>query len=361
MVNYIVRRLLQLPLILFGVTVLVFAMLSLLSPYERLGLYLPDRPERGNIQGMIELYGLDDPIPVQYARWLLGDDYLGLYPEGAEKANASRGVLRGDLGFSFIGHQPVADAIGQYFPATLELTLWTIIPLLGVGIQLGVWSAVNHDKFVDHVLRIFAIVGWSFPTYVFGLLVLMIFYAQLDWFPAGRLSEWATRVVLDPNQFNAVTGMYSFDALLNGRLDIFWDSLRHLILPVITLSYLWWAQILRVTRSSMLEALRQDYVTTARAKGLPERVVIQRHVQRNAMIPVATIGGLIIIGLMSGVVITETVFNIRGLGYFFADSALHLDVISVLGFTLFYSALVVLGNLAADITYAFLDPRVRYT
>jgi peptide/nickel transport system permease protein len=342
MLTYITRRLLQLPIIVFGVTVLIFGMLMLLTPYERLGLYLPDRPERGDIDELVELYGLDDPIYVQYGRWLSD-------------------VAHGDLGFSYRGHQPVADALKQFFPATLELTLWSVIPVLAIGIQLGVWSAINHEKVVDHVLRVFSIVGWSFPTYVFGLLVLMIFYAKLDWFPAGRLSEWALRVVQDPATFTQYTRMYTVDALVNGRLDIFWDAMRHLILPVITLSYLWWAQILRVTRSSMLEALRQDYVTTARAKGLPERLVINRHVKRNALIPVATIGGLVVIGLMSGVVITETVFNFRGLGYFFADAALHLDVISVLGFTLFYSVLVVLGNLAADILYAFLDPRVRYT
>jgi peptide/nickel transport system permease protein len=343
MITYIVRRLLQLPIILFGVTVLIFLMLMLLTPYERLGLYLPDRPERAvDIDALVEHYGLNDPMPVQYVRWL------------------SR-TLHGDLGFSFRGHQPVIDALAQYFPGTLELTLWAAPSVILVGIQLGVWSAVNHEKAIDHILRVFSITGWSFPTYVFGLLVLMIFYARLQWFPAGRLSEWALRTTQNPLLFTQYTRMNSIDALINGRFDIFVDAMRHLILPVITLSYLSWSQLLRVTRSSMLEALRQDYVTTARAKGLPERVVINKHVKRNALIPVATISGLTIIALMSGVVITETVFNIHGLGWFFADSALNLDVISVLGFTLFYSTLVVLGNLAADILYAFLDPRVRYT
>lgn len=338
---YIIRRLLQLPIILFGVSILIFAMLMLVSPYERLFLYVPDRPERADIDRLVEAYGLNDPIPVQYTKWL-------------------GNVFQGDLGFSHVTHQPVDQAILQYLPASLELALWAVIPVLGIGIQLGVWAAVNHEKLVDHVLRIFAIVGWSFPTYVFGLLMLMIFYAKLDWFPAGRLSEWAVRVVQSADYIQ-YTGMYTLDSVLNRRFDIFLDAIRHLVLPVLTLSYLWWAQILRVTRSSMLEALRQDYVTTARAKGLPERVVINKHVRRNAMIPVATIGSLVVVGLMSGVVITETVFNIRGLGSFFAESALNLDIASVLGFTLFYSTLVVVGNLVADILYAFLDPRVRYT
>lgn len=342
MLAYIARRLLQLPIILFGVTVLIFSMMMLLTPYERLALYVADTPERGaTTDRLVELYGLNDPVPVQYWHWLSK-------------------VLHGDLGFSFRGHQPVTEALLRFLPVTLELTLWSVVPIILIGVQLGVWSAVNQDKLVDHATRVFSIVGWSFPTYVFGLMALMIFYAKLDWFPAGRLSEWATREVMAAG-FAQYTNMNTIDALLNGRFDVFLDALRHLILPVITLSYLSWALILRVTRSSMLEALRQDYVTTARAKGLPEPVVINRHVKPNALIPVTTIGGLTIISLMSGVVITETVFNLRGLGWFFADAALHLDVISVMGFTLFNAVLVVVGNLVTDILYAFLDPRVRYT
>ena len=342
MLNYIVRRLLQLPIILFGVTLLIFAMLMLVTPYERLALYLADQPERtSDVNALVNLYGLDDPLPVQYARWM-------------------GRVLQGDLGFSYRGHQPVVQALLQHLPPTVELALWSVIPIMVVGIRLGVLAAVNQNKPVDHAVRIFSIVGWSFPIYVFGLMALMIFYAKLDWFPAGRLSEWALRVVEAPGYLQ-ITRMNTFDSLINGRFDIFLDALRHLVLPVISLSYLSWALILRVTRSSMLEALRQDYVTTARAKGLPESVVINKHVRKNAMIPVATIGGLTIIGLMGGVVITETVFNLHGLGWFFADSALHLDVVSVLGFTLFNAVLVVLGNLGADILYAYLDPRVRYS
>jgi peptide/nickel transport system permease protein len=342
MLNYIIRRLLQLPIILFGVTLLIFAMLMLVTPYERLALYLADQPERtSDVNALVNLYGLNDPLPVQYARWM-------------------GRVLQGDLGFSYRGHQPVAQALLQHLPPTVELALWSVIPIMVVGIRLGVLAAVNQNKPVDHAVRIFSIVGWSFPIYVFGLMALMIFYAKLDWFPAGRLSEWALRAVEAPGYLQ-ITRMNTFDSLINGRFDIFLDALRHLVLPIISLSYLSWALILRVTRSSMLEALRQDYVTTARAKGLPESVVINKHVRKNAMIPVATIGGLTIIGLMGGVVITETVFNLHGLGWFFADSALHLDVVSVLGFTLFNAVLVVLGNLGADILYAYLDPRVRYS
>jgi ABC-type dipeptide/oligopeptide/nickel transport system permease component len=340
MIAYVVRRLMILPIILFGVTLLIFGMMSFLEPAQRASLYVQAIPKgAGELDEIIEKYGLDDPMYVQYFRWL-------------------KGVLRGDLGFSRTGKAPVLATIKRYIPASFELAIWAAVPLLWVGIQLGVISALHHNKLIDQVMRVFAIVGWSFPTFVFGLLVLMIFYAKLQWFPAGRLSGWASEVVLS-GEFTRFTGMNTVDALLNLRLDIFWDALRHLILPVITLSYVSWALILRVTRSSMLEVLRADYVTTARSKGLKEGLVIDKHAKPNALIPVATVGGIVMIGLMSGVVITETVFNYRGLGWWVATSAGHLDVISVLGFSLFYGVLVVCGNLVVDVMYAYLDPRVR--
>jgi ABC-type dipeptide/oligopeptide/nickel transport system permease component len=340
MIAYIIRRLLMLPIILFGVTILIFGMMSFLDPAQRASLYVAAIPKQaGELDKIIEKYGLDDPVPVQYFRWL-------------------RGVLHGDLGFSRTGKAPVVETIKRYMPASFELALWSAGPLIWIGIQLGVISALHHNRLIDQITRVFAIIGWSFPTFVFGLLVLMIFYAKLQWFPAGRLSDWANQVVLSA-EFHRYTGMNTLDALLNLRLDVFWDAARHLILPVITLSYVQWALILRVTRSSMLEVLRADYVTTARAKGLREKVVIDRHAKRNALLPVATVGGLLLIWMASGVVITETVFNYRGLGWWVATAAGQLDVVSVLGFTMFYGVLVVCGNLVVDVMYAYLDPRVR--
>ncbi len=341
MTQYIIRRLLIMPVLLFGVTILIFAMLQLLGPYERAALYVSDAPEKveGGIERIIEKYGLDDPIYVQYWRWL-------------------KRVVHGDLGFSKTGKQPVWDVLKQRFPATAELAIWSVVPMLAGGIWLGVTAAVHHNKPIDHVARVFSIVGWSFPTYVFGLVMLMIFYAKLHWFPPGRLSNEFQQLVLS-DAFHRYTGMNTFDAILNGRFDVFWDAVRHLVLPVIGLSYLNWALLLRITRSSMLETLGQDYVTTARAKGLPEKDVINKHAKPNAMIPVATIGGMMILGLASGVVITETVFNYPGLGSWVAQAASTVDVISVLGFTLFNGVLLVLGNLVVDVLYAVIDPRVR--
>jgi len=250
-------------------------------------------------------------------------------------------------------------AIKDRFPGSAELALWSAIPMLFIGIFLGVQSAVHHNKFIDHVLRVFSIVGYSLPTFVFGLLMLMIFYSLLKWFPPERLSQWAKTVVYNPALFTRYTNMNTIDAVLNGRFDIFLDAIRHLVLPVIGLSYLNWALVLRVMRSSMLESLRQDYITTARSKGLSEKVVVNRHARKPALIPVATIGGVIFVGYLSGVVITETIYSLHGMGKLYAEAALNLDIVTLLGLTLFNGLILVVGNLVVDILYAIIDPRVR--
>ncbi len=352
MLNYIIRRLLILPLILIGVTMLIFAMLSMLTPYERASLYVSDIPKRqGAIEEIVKKYGLDDPVHVQYWHWMVGrtDETTG---------EVQGGLLRGDMGFSTVGHMPVVDVIKRRLPATAELALLAAIPLIGLAVWMGIQSAVHHNKFIDQVLRVLAIIGWSIPVFVLGLILLMVFYAQLDWFPPERLSTWASQVV-QSGEFTRYTQMNTIDALLNLRFDIFLDSLRHLVLPVITLSVISWAFLLRVTRSSMLDTLRQDYMTTARAKGLGERTVIKGHAVPNALIPVITVGGMTLIGLFNGVVITETIFNYPGLGKFMASAAAALDVVSVLGMTLFSSFVLVFGNLIVDVLYGVVDPRIR--
>ncbi len=341
MTTYIARRLLIMPFILFGVTILIFGMLTQLSPTQRAALYVSDVPKRqAQLEELIDQYGLNDPIPQQYARWI-------------------QNLARGDLGFSKTGKEPVTQVILGRLPATAELAIWAMLPIILIGIQLGIFAALHHNRLPDQLLRIFSIVGTSTPSFMAGLLLLMVFAAYLGWLPTGdRLSPEFQRLV-DSADWRSVTRMHSFDALINGRLDVFWDALRHLILPIISLSYISWAVLLRVTRSSMLETLRQDYVRTARAKGLRERRVIQKHARPNAMLPVATVGGYQLIGLLNGVAITETVFNYPGLGKKFVEAAVNLDIITVLGFVLFSGLLLICGNLVVDVLYAYLDPRVR--
>jgi peptide/nickel transport system permease protein len=352
MLNYIIRRLLLVPVMLIGVTILIFGMLSFLSPVQRSALYVRDIPRNERVlDGIIRRYGLDQPIYVQYWKWMWGhrDENTG---------EIEGGILRGEFGYSRTASQPVADLMRRRFPATLELALLAVIPVASGGIILGVIAATNHNKPADHLARVFGIVGWSFPDFVFGLLVLMIFYANLEWFPPGRVSDWANRIIQSP-EFNNYTQLITLDSLLNLRLDIFWDALRHMILPVITLSYLWWAMTMRVTRSSMLEVLRQDYITTARAKGLHRRAVVNRHALPNALMPVITLSGGTVVGLLSGVVIVETVFNYPGIGSTAAAAAVNLDVLTILAFTLLNGFVLVIANVIIDILYAVVDPRVR--
>ena len=343
MLSYIIRRLLILPLILFGVTFLIFALFSLLSPMERLATYINNPSVLKNPQAaqrLIEKYHLDDPFPSGYIYWV-------------------QSLMRLDFGWSPTANQPVWEAIKQRFPATMELVFYSIIPVILVGIWLGVISSVHHNDLLDQAIRVTAIIGWSLPTFIFGLLVLFIFYGILGWLPPGRLSTWAQYIVYTGDSFKHYTHFITIDALLNGRLDIFWDAIKHLIGPIITLSYISWAYLLRITRSSMLDTLRKDYIRTARAKGVEEKKVIHQHAQKNALIPVVTVAGMMIIQMLGGVVITETVFTYPGLGYWAASSAQQLDYGSVIGFALLFAFMMVVGNLVVDISYALIDPRVK--
>jgi peptide/nickel transport system permease protein len=352
MVTYIIRRLMLVPLLLFGVSILIFAMLQFLDPVERASLYIRgDFKSDAQVEAVINRYCLNCPIYQQYTNWLIGK----INPVSGEREG---GILFGNFGWSRTTSQPVADLIARRFPNTLDLTLWAVGPVILVGIWLGVQAAVHHNGLIDQAARVFSIVGTSFPTFVFGLLMLMFFYANLQWFPPGRLSLEFNRIVDSP-AFNHYTSLLTIDALLNGRFDIFLDALRHMILPILTLSYISWATFLRVTRGSMLETLRQEYVTTARAKGLPERDVIYKHARPNAMLPVVTLAGFTVVGLMGGVIITETVFNYPGIGAAAAEASAQLDVITVLGFALFNGFILIVANLVIDILYGVVDPRVR--
>jgi len=342
MIAYIIRRLLTLPVVMLVLSLVVFTLLYSLGPYKQLVNYVSPSELKGGpekLNALVHKYGLDRPFFVRYWDWLSG-------------------VFHGDLGWSQWARMPVAQAIIRYVPASAELVLYAVIPVVFGGILLGVISAVHQDKLIDHVLRVSAILGWAFPTFVLGLLVLLIFYGMLHWFPPGRLSDWATFIV-NSDSFVRYTGLNTIDGILNGRLDVTLDALRHLAGPVISLAVLQWAILLRVMRSSMLEVLRQDYIRTARSKGLPEKVVIYKHAVRNALSSSITVGGFVVAGLFTGGAITETVFNYRGLGYFFVYSAMQLDYYAVLGTALFVSLVIVITNLLVDLLYVAIDPRVR--
>lgn len=339
MTGFIVRRLLLLPFVVLGVSVLIFMLLQFLTPAMRASLYITDPKQLVALPEIIRKYHLDQPVYVQYWDWL-------------------RQVLRGDLGWSETAREPVVDAIRGYFPATLELGLYAFAGILALGIWLGTTAAVHKDQALDHLSRFASISGHSLPTFVWALFLLMIFYGHFGWFPPGRLSLEADQFVRTP-QFHAYTGLMTVDAVLNRQWWILGDAVRHLVLPVATLTYYLTAVLVRITRSSMLETLRTDYVRTARAKGLSQRVVVDKHARRNALIPVITLGSLLFVGLLSGVVITESVFNYPGIGRWGVGASQQLDIPAVTGFALIFAGLLVVGNLFADVLYALVDPRIR--
>ena len=339
MTRFIIRRLLLLPLVALGVTFLLFLLTQRLSSEMRASLYVKDARQMGALEEVIKEYGLRDNVFKQYGRWL-------------------GKVVHGDLGYSPSANMPVSKAIKEYLPATIQLAVVTIILVVIFGVWLGVISAVYKDKWPDMLARLFSVGGFSLPIFVLGLLLLMIFYGKLGWFPPGGYSL-QTDMVIHGASFKNYTGFSLVDALLNGNLRVFVDVVRHLILPAITLCIGSFALMVRVMRSSMLEELNKDYVRTARAKGLRPYQIIYKHAGKNAIIPVITLASIQFIRLLGGTVIVETIFDYPGIGRFGVVAAQQLDIAGILGFSLMVAVLFVVGNLVSDILYTAVDPRIR--
>ena len=337
---YIVRRLLLLIPVLFGVSLFIFGITMFFSPTQRATLYVQDPRQLADLPRIIELYGLDQPIWQQFATWL-GQ------------------VFSGNLGWSKVVGMPVWEAIWHYLPASLELAIFATPVIILLGIRLGTTAAAHKDKPADHGTRVLAILGWSLPTFWLGLLLLMIFYGLFRGFlPPDRLSVDMS-ILVNSDAFTRYTHINTIDAILNLNGLVFLDALRHLVLPVITLSVVNVAFIMRLMRSSMLEALGRGYILTAKAKGLAQKVVVNKHARRNALIPVITISGYLFAALANGVVITETIFIYKGIGWWAWQAAVNLDIPAILGFALFNAVLFVTVNLVVDVLYTRVDPRVR--
>ncbi|GGS34151.1 ABC transporter permease [Deinococcus knuensis] len=339
MLNFIVRRVLQIPVVMLVLSLMVVGLTQLLSPEQRAAPYIKSEQQAARLEQIIEQRGLRDPFPVQYGRWLSA-------------------TLQGDLGYSKASSQDVITTIGERLPRTLELTIVTAIPILLLSIWLGTLSALHKDKLIDQVLRVLVVLGYSLPSFVVGILMLAVFYAYLGWLPgAGQVSVLNTFALGDLQRY---TGLLSLDAALNGRWDIAWDVLQHLILPAATLVIVLSASIIKVMRNNMLEALTSDYVRTARAKGLSSRVVNNKHARRNALLSIVTLGGFLIIGLLSGSLITETIFAYPGVGQWVVQAAIGVDLAAVLGFAMLSAVIVVVVSTIVDILYGVIDPRVRF-
>ena len=333
--RFVARRVLVTVPVLFLVTLLGFV-LTYLIPADPLAMVLSERamanPEI--VRAYRTRWGLDQP---PHRRYLT---YVG-------------NLLRGDLGTSIATQQPVLDDLKAFVPATVELAVAAVAVAVVVGLPLGVLAAVRRDRTADHVARVGSLVGVSVPVFWLGLLALAVFYYRLRLAPGpGRLDPQ----IVPPEP---LTGLLVVDSLVRGRWDALADALHHLALPALVLGAYVMGTITRVTRSSVLEVLAQDYVRTARAKGLPERAVIGRHALRNALIPTVTVVGLAFGNLMAGAVMTETIFAWPGIGRYAVDAASKLDFPAIMGVTLFVAVVYVSVSFLVDLAYGLLDPRIR--
>ncbi len=333
---YLIRRLLLAIPTLLGISVITF-LVSHVLPADLVLANLGDRATQSPalVDAFRHRWGLDRPLPVQYVVYLVR-------------------LLHGDFGTSIATNRPVLVELALSVPATVELATVSLIAALALGLALGIVAAVTRGSVADVVARAISTVGVSIPTFWFALLLVFTVYFRLGWAPPpGRLSSG----VIPPA---SVTGMYLVDSLLRGRFDVFADACAHIVLPATVLVTVGIGYITRITRASMLEALSQDYVRTARAKGLSSWAVSVRHALRNALIPVITIGGTLYAQLMSGTVMTETIFSWPGLGRYAFSSASSLDFPAVMGVALVVGVIYVLINVCVDVSYALVNPRVGY-
>lgn len=329
--RYIARRLLVLPFVILVVSILVFSMTRLGG--TTIGPYLEPGMTDEEIAALEERFNLDEPVPMQYLAWLAG-------------------VARGELGWSAVAASPVVDVFRSRIPASFELGAAAALWAVTLGIGLGTFSARRRNRMPDQLTSVFAVGGASMPTFWLGIVLLIIFWSYLGWFPHGRsdFRIWAS--IPHP------TGFYVIDSILAGSWAGFKDAVWHLVLPALTLGYGAVGIVTRMMRSSLLEEMGKDYVDAARARGLPERLVVRRHARRNAFIPTITVIGLSIGIMFEGTVVVETIFGWPGLGSWMADSVLSGDQATTMAFVIFTSILFLTINLLVDVTYGYLDRRV---
>ena len=331
--RYLGRRLLELIPVFFGVLLVVF-IITRLTPGDPAVVMLGEKATPEAVAPRPEVLGLNEPLPVQFLR------YLGR-------------TVQGDLGRSIQSNERVLVELIARFPATIELTFAAMLIASGVGILTGVIAAARQNSWFDGVSMITALFGFSMPIFWLGIMLILLFASYLGWFPISGRLDYTIDLARQTN-------LYFVDALLARNWAAAANVLRHLVLPAVTLSTVPLAIIARMTRSSLLEVLRQDYVRTARAKGLTEGGVIARHALRNAFIPVITVIGLNVGSLLGGAILTETIFAWPGIGRLVVDAIFARDYPLVQGAVLVIALLFVLVNLLVDLSYAYLDPRIRY-
>ncbi|MDQ3466689.1 MAG: ABC transporter permease [Chloroflexota bacterium] len=330
----IVRRLLFLVLVLFGLSIVTFS-LSHIVPGDPARLMAGPRASKSAVDKIREKYGLNDPLPVQYV------DYV-------------KGVVRLDFGDSFTSRRPVKQDLQRYLPATAELALYAFLFSTVVGVPLGILSAVRRNRWPDHVARFISISGLALPVFWLAIMAQFVFFGKLGWLPDGE------RLPIGVDPPRTITSLYTIDALLTGNWEVLRIAVSHLAMPVLVLAYGSLAVITRMVRGGMLEVLNQDYIRTARAKGIIQRRVILGHALKNALLPTVTSLGLQIGLLLSGAFLVEIVFSWPGIGRYAVEAIQRLDYNATMATTLIIALVFVLMNLFVDILYLFLDPRISY-
>jgi peptide/nickel transport system permease protein len=333
--RYIVIRFLQALVVLFFVSIATFGLMHA-TPGDPVNSIIGERQaERPEVRAAIESqYGLDKPLPLQYVYYV-------------------KNLLRGDMGTTITDRKDVREELGKVVPATMELAVAAMGFALMVGIPLGIIAAVKQGRWPDHVARFISLIGTSVPVFWLGLL--LAYLVTYRWQILPRSGQLDVGMRKPPH----VTGFISIDALLAGDMDVFTSFIRHIILPAIVLGAFAMGIISRMLRSSLVAALNDDYVRTARAKGVSEYTIVRRHALRNAMIPTITVIGLTFASLLAGAVLTETIFSWPGLGQFAVRMALKLDYPGLIGVTLVVAVVYIIVNFFIDILYGILDPRIR--
>lgn len=334
MSTYVARRIFGLIPVLLGISLLIFG-ITRAVPGDPATILLGQRASEEARERLRQDLGLDQPLPLQYFSFV------------------SR-ALQGDLGRSIYSRIPVRESLLLRFPATLELALSAMLFSLLVGIPAGVLAALRRGSLVDTGIMFVALAGVSFPVFWLAIIFIYIFAVNLGVLPpSGRLSQALS--------FQPVTGLYVLDGLLRGRPEVSWNALRHLVLPALALSTIPTAIVVRMTRSAMLEVLSQDYIRTASAKGIARFRVVNKHALRNALLPVVTVVGLSFGSLLSGAILTETVFSWPGVGRWIYDAISARDYPIIQGGVIFVAFIFVIVNLIVDLSYALIDPRIQYT
>ncbi len=332
MTTFLARRLGFLVFVIFGVSIITFT-ISHLVPADPVALVAGKEASPAKLALIRHIYGLDQPLPLQYVTYM-------------------RRLLQGDLGLSSYSRRPVLDDFLDYFPATVELTLYALLLCVAIGLPLGVYSGLYPSGWLDHCTRVISVAGTAMPVFWLGLLLQWFFYGRLGWLPeTGRLD-------LLRHAPSHITGLFTLDSLLTLNLPALWDSFKHLILPAFALAVSSLALVVRVTRASVMDVASHDYVRTARAKGLPRRLVIRRHVLRNALIPTTTLLGLQVGGLLSGAFMVEVVFSWPGIGFYSTNTIRNFDYQAIMSITIIVAVIYSTVNTVIDIVYTKLDPRI---